>query len=319
MKSYARFSAVAAQCVGAIGILHVLLIPPTTIAKIAAPPATPVPWTPPAWFPTSSSSALWVLPDLDGGDVEESGPRLRARAAIVADLDTGEVLWSHRADERLPVASLTKTVSALALASVQTDLERTLDGELCVTPEQWPTRSGARSRFVTGACHAGWDFLGAALVKSDNRGAMGLATLSGLEYAGFVDRMVDVSRQLGMAHATWADPAGLEDDNLASARDMLKAIVAVSAHPTLSTVASAPQWTLERERGPIALGTTNKLIGVWETLAAKTGYTDTARYCFSQVVRTPSGRTLGTVVLGAPTSSARFRDTRALVEWAEAH
>jgi D-alanyl-D-alanine carboxypeptidase len=53
-----------------------------------------------------------------------------------------------------------------------------------------------------------------------------------------------------------------------------------------------------------------------QTLAAKTGYTDTAHYCFATVVRTEDGRRLAVVVLGAPTSDARFRDTEALLRWA---
>lgn len=313
MKTYASCAAALAQVVGAAGILHVLFTPPPTSAKVAVPDQ-PVQraWAPPSWFPEASADALWVLPELDGPNRHERGPRVRARAAIIADLDTGEVLWSQRADEALPVASLTKTTAALALASTAPSLDATY----CVTPDYWPSQRGARSKFHTGSCHDGWSYLGAALVASDNRGAMGLAAMSGLDYSAFIDRMDSVSAELGM-HATWADPAGLEDENLATARDMLKAIVGVSAHPDLSVAASARYWTLDRDGQQRRLNTTNKLIDRWEPLAAKTGYTSTARYCFSQVVQTRSGRRLATVVLGSPTRNSRFRDTALLVEWAE--
>ncbi|MEZ4319679.1 MAG: serine hydrolase [Myxococcota bacterium] len=341
MKTYASFAASAAHLVGAAGILHALFLSPTTSAMVTPDPdldpapssvadlgsAEPpfeigaphrvdfepsVPWTPPTWFPAEGADALWVLPELDGAPTHDRGPRVRARAAIVADLDTGEVLWAQRPDDALPVASLTKTVAALALASTEPDLQQTL----CVTEDLWPSRSGARSRFVTGACHTGWEYLGAALVASDNRGAMGLAGLSGLEYHAFVEQMETAGAQLGLK-ARWADPAGLEDENLASARDMLKAIVAVSAHPDLSLAASARTWKIDRDDGRRWLNTTNRLIDRWETLAAKTGYTSTARYCFSQVVQTRTGRTLATVVLGSPTMASRFADSRAMVDWAE--
>ena len=117
--------------------------------------------------------------------------------------------------------------------------------------------------------------------------------------------------------ATWADPAGLEDDNLASARDMLKAVVALSAHPDLTVAATAPFWQIDRDRGKRRLGTTNRLLTRWDTQAAKTGYTATARYCFATVVHTRSGRRLALAVLGAPTVESRFADARRLVEWAE--
>ena len=274
-------------------------------------PAGPLPWTPPAWHP-NVDGLLHVLEQLDGADAHEKGPRIRARAAIVADIDRGEVLWSRNADTLRTVASLTKMVSSLTLASHPHDL----DGTLCVSPEQWPSRAGARSRFETGVCHTGWEFLGAALVASDNRGAMALPALADVEYGQFVDDMHRVSRELRLEHSTWADPAGLDDANMASARDMLKAVVAVAAHPELSVAASARDWRIERKYGPQVLGTTNRLVDSYETLAAKTGYTDTARYTFATVVRTREGRHLAVAVLGAPTGGARFSDTRALIRWA---
>lgn len=267
-------------------------------------------WTPPGWLEGAEVSP-WALEALDGAPRYERGPKLRARAAFLADLDEGEVLYAKRSDEVFPVASLTKMVSALTLMSEAPALDR----PLCVGPEQYPTRNGAKSRFETGACHAGWDWLGAALVASDNRGAMGLATLSGLRYEAFVARMSEVSAELGLTGASWSDPSGIEEDDMASARDMAKAVVAVAAHPTLAMVASAPTWTIERRGGPFTLRSTNRLAEHWHTLAAKTGYTDPARYCFATAVEV-EGRQLVAVVLGAPTSEARFADTRKLVEWA---
>lgn len=290
---------------------------PTETEAVQAPPRRlldmPTPWAPPVWFPEATADALWVLPDLDTPAVHDRGPRHRAQSVIIADLDRGEVLFERRADELRPVASLTKMVSGLALASTEPDL----DQELCVSKAEWPSRSGARSRFETGVCHDGHEWLGAALVASDNRGAMGLASLSGLDYDHFLGRMADVSHELRLTGDTWSDPSGLEDDNMATARDMLKAVVAVASHPLLEPAASAKQWRLDRKKGPHVLGSTNRLVRRYETLAAKTGYTDTARYCFATVVRTDDGRTLAVAVLGAPTSSSRFSDTTALIRWAE--
>lgn len=278
------------------------------------PAAAPSPaWLPPAWFPEGSSAPLMVLPALDGDPTHRAGPKVRSPSAIVADLDRGEVLWARDPDGPRSIASVTKLFSALAVASTGADLDR----EHCVGLEQWPSRPGARSKFSTGDCRTGWDFLGGALVASDNRGAFALPTVADEDYFVFVDRMEDVARELGAEHATFADPAGLEDENMASARDVLKAVVAVAAHPELSIPASAPEWRIAGDRHARVLGSTNRLANRWETLAAKTGYTDTAKYCFATVVRTKSGRNLAVAVLGAPNSGTRFADTTALVEWAE--
>ncbi|MCB9688460.1 MAG: D-alanyl-D-alanine carboxypeptidase [Alphaproteobacteria bacterium] len=318
-----RTAVVALNATLAIGVLTAVW-PSSTPAKSQPPmplvqvlPEIPADvWTPPTWFPEATEDRLWVLEDLDGDGLDGRGPKLRASSAIIADLDRGEILWAKDADSPRSIASLTKMFAALALVSHE-DVD--LDREVCLGPEQWPSRPGGRSKFSTGDCHAGWEYLGGALVASDNRGAFSLPAVADAEFYTFVDRMDEVASDLRARSASFSDPAGLEDENRASARDVLKAVVAVSAHPTLAPVASAPWWTLDEGRGQRRINTTNRLVDAYETLAAKTGYTDTARYCFATVVRTASGRTLASVVLGAPTSGSRFTDTRALLTWADQH
>lgn len=311
MKTLIRVALTVTNLVLFAGLIAAVSLPEE---EAAAPVHVrkPTAWAPPTWFPEQGRDALWVLPEL-AGEGEATGPRVRARAAIVADLDTGRVLWSRDPDGLWPVASMTKLVSGLTLGASEPDLDR----ELCVTPELWPGIRGARSKFITGACHQGWEYVGAALVKSDNRGAMAFAPLAGLDHASFVDRMYEVSAELGMGEVEWTDPAGLADENMATARGMLKAVVAAAAHPVVAVPSTAPSWTIHRQRGPQELSSTNKLRERWNVLAAKTGYTSTAGWCFAQAIETDAGQRLATVVMGAPTDGARWQDTRRLVEHAE--
>ncbi len=268
----------------------------------------PQEWAPPLWHP--DPEALLVLPALDA--LAPDGLRtIRSKSGILADLDAGTVLWARDADTPRPVASITKIVSALALASFGANLEQTL----CVDAQLWTARPGASSRFETGSCHSGWDFLGAALVGSDNRGAWALPRLADRTTADFVAQMKEVSADLRMETAAWVDPTGIEDEDIASPRDVLKAIVAVASHPTLSYATSAPQWALWNEVHPRLVSTTNRLSDAYDFKAAKTGYTDAARYCFTGVVE-HEGHRLAFALLGAPTESARFADAEALVRWA---
>ncbi len=191
-----------------------------------------------------------------------------------------------------------------------------LDETYCVDPEIWPPSPGARSSFETGACHSGWDFLGSALVHSDNRGAMAMPWLAGLPYDGFVAAMNETMAELGV-DASFADPAGLSEEDRASARAALAVVVAVADHPGLAMMASAPTWRIDTDRGPRDLNTTNKLIRQYDVVAAKTGYTDAAGYCFASVLRTNDGGHYGVVVLGAPNDGTRFADTRRLIDWAD--
>ncbi len=277
-------------------------------------------WAPPAWFPDAARDRLWVLEELDGMPVHPRGPRVRARGGILADLDNGEILWAKDPDGLRPIASITKLVSSLALAS-DGNLRQRLDREVCVSLEQWPSRPGARSKFETDDCHEGWEFLGAALVSSDNRGAYAFPRLTDREYHDFVGRMNEVGRELGFDKAVFEDPSGLEDGNLASPRDVLKAVTAVALHPTLQIAASASSWRLDPSRGPRTVWSTNRLLREdwgFDTVAAKTGYTDTAYYCIAAVLESQaSGRRYGAVVLASPKNRTRFDDVRKLVSWAE--
>ncbi len=269
-------------------------------------------WTPPEWVEPETA---FLLDQLAAAPLRTQGPYVTALGAVVADLDAGVVLWGRDLDEPRAIASVTKLASALTMARVNPAPD--LDRSYCVTPELWPIKPGARSRFETGVCHPGWDFLGAALVQSDNRGAMALPWLAEVTYPQFLDAMADTTDALGL-DATWQDPTGLGEGNRASPRDVLKLAAVVADHPWLPMVATAPSWSIERSTGLQVLNTTNKLIDTFEPLVAKTGYTDAAGYCFATVVRTASGRRIGAVVLGAPNSRARFDDVARMVRWAEA-
>ncbi|MDP2311750.1 MAG: serine hydrolase [Pseudomonadota bacterium] len=316
-------SVVAAAALGSIGDLHAPDLAADS-APIVAPIAAALPtgpydstptWHRPTWFPAVTD--VDAVGQMDGPAIGGKGPSLRSRSVFVYDLDAGQALIDKNADVVRPVASLTKMVSSLALMSTEPDL----DTELCVTAAQYPTRSGARSRLSTGDCLGGWDVLGAALVASDNRAAYALAGISGLDMDDFVARMNAVSADLGMEHSSWSDPSGLEDDNLSTARDIARATVAVAAHPVLNTVSTAPFWDLHRsnKNAPRRLFTTDRLSGRTDldVLAAKTGYTDTARYCFSTMVQTQDGRRLVITLLGADGKLSRWADVDRILNWVE--
>ncbi len=272
-----------------------------------------LPWAPPSWHP--NPEALIGLPNMDVDVPQDlhSIKGMRSQSIFVFDLDAGEILVARAADEPRPVASLTKLTTSLAMASEDPDLDR----EFCINKEFWPTRPGARSKFSTGDCYTGWDLMGAALVASDNRGAYGMQVLSDLSYYDFVARMDQVSEELGMTRSTWADPSGLEDDNLSTARDMARAAVAVASHPTLAMAATAPAWWIVRTDVDQTrwLPSTDRLTGRAdvEVLAGKTGYTDTAGYCFAGVIQLKNGRRLALSVLGAPRSADRWADVDRIV------
>jgi D-alanyl-D-alanine endopeptidase (penicillin-binding protein 7) len=278
-------------------------------------PSNPdAPWAPPEWF--GSAEALLAIGQMDEPG-PRSGPAVRSRSVFVFDVDAGQVLFEKNADNIRPVASMTKLVSSLALASAEPNLERIF----CVGAEQYPTRNGALSKLSTGDCVTGWDTLGAALVASDNRAAFGMAAAAEMDLDSFIERMNSVSADLGMSSSSWSDPSGLEDENLSTARDMAKATLAVATHPVLSQVASAPFWDLHRtnRNEPRRLFSTDRLAGREDIVveAAKTGYTDTARYCFTTLLTTETGRRLVITLMGAEGKMTRWGDIERILSWLE--
>lgn len=317
----------AADLASALGVERAVANPSADTASDSLrdldAPVTEAPgaaWVRPTWYPaTSDIEALPMLAEPG----PRTGPNLRARSAFIYDLDAGRVLYEKNADNIRPVASITKLVSSLTFMS----LEPNLDDSMCVTAAQYPSRSGARSRLSTGDCLHGWDVIGAALVASDNRAALGLAAAAGTDVEAFVRQMNVVSAELGMEHSSWADPSGLEDENLSTARDIARATIAVAAHPVLSMVASAPFWDIQRSLGSDKddvqeihtrrLFSTDRMVGREDLTieAAKTGYTDTARYCFTTVMQTEDGRRLVVTLLGADGKQTRWADMNRVLDW----
>ncbi len=273
--------------------------------------ADPDAWVRPMWYPPTSEIEALPMMSAEG---PRKGPSVRARSAFIYDLDAGRVLFQKNADDIRPVASITKLVSSLTFMSLQPNL----DSQMCVTSAQYPSRNGARSHLSTGDCMQGWDVIGAALVASDNRAAIGLAAAAGTDVGDFVEHMNEVSEELGMESSSWADPSGLEDENLSTARDIAKATVAVASHPLLSMVASAPFWDVVRiGKQPRRLFSTDHMLGRDDVFieAAKTGYTDTAHYCFTTVLDTPDGRRVVVTLLGADGKQTRWADMNRILAW----
>jgi D-alanyl-D-alanine endopeptidase (penicillin-binding protein 7) len=285
-------------------------------ATLLAAEEVPSVWAPPDWFPEQTRPDLLAIEQMQGQAVRSS-PEFFSRSIFVYDLDRGEVLISRRADDLRPVASLTKVISGLSLASLEPDLERPLCTDLASKPA-WPGSVRVLRPWI---CTTGWDLVGAALVRSDNGAALSFPLIGGETEAGFAEIMNEVAASLAMDQSSFVEPSGADDENLSTARDMSRAIVAASAHPMLQPAFGTSYWDVSE----FGLGTVHRLrttIGFpqgtgAELQAAKTGYTDTAGFCFTSVLRTAQGRRLALTTLGAPNSWARWEDVKRALAWAD--
>lgn len=239
---------------------------------------------------------------------------LGSSVAYVIDQDTGEELVVKNADIPLPIASVTKLMTALVIA--ESDLP--LDGKVRITREDY-VRSNATSKLRNGMTMTREALLKAALVSSDNRAAHALARTYPGGKKAFVRAMNEKAEALGMTSSFFADPTGLDNRNHSSARDLGKLVSAVYEYQTVRTASTLPSARVRAGRQVLDFRTTNRLIGdpSWKIGIQKTGFTTAAGRCM--VVQSEVGeRRLVMVVLDSPDNSQRALDMRTMRTFVEA-
>ncbi|HVP38086.1 MAG TPA: D-alanyl-D-alanine carboxypeptidase family protein [Candidatus Saccharimonadales bacterium] len=239
-------------------------------------------------------------------------PRLRSRAAIVYDPDSDRVLYAKNPDQRLPIASLTKIMTALVLLETQPEW----DSVVAMTRED--IHDASRTRLRAGERIRKRDLLQLALMVSDNAATRALVRTSGIAHDEFLARMNARARALGMTGTRFEEETGLDPGNVSSVRDYARLMAAACKYPLVAEVTSTPHYEFRTSRGAHVLANTDRLLyGNYDVMGGKTGFINEAGYCFATVVRA-AGRQLVSVVLGAPTKGTRFLETARLIDWAGA-
>jgi D-alanyl-D-alanine carboxypeptidase len=245
------------------------------------------------------------------------GVEVSAKAAIVMDVDTGSVLFEKNADESVPIASLTKLVTAMTYLDQHPDLNQLIDFQ----QEDLGMIGG--SDFKVGETYKASDVFNAMLVGSVNESADALARVS-LGRDAFVDAMNRKAESIGMRGAHFVDPAGLNSQNRATARDVATALKAASAYPEIKAAMLQNTLILPSKFNPkpYKIKSTNLLLSTdinrapYKIVAAKSGTLPEAGYCFAQITQGPDGHRVIALVLGGDSHFARFQDVKALTYWA---
>lgn len=257
---------------------------PTPAVRSQLPPAPP-----------SSPASV----SLEGDDAFELRFRLKPpRAGIVFDLATGDVLWRHRPLEPLPVASLTKVMTALVVTTTTRpdDLVRIHADALRYTGRS----VGVLKRGKRVPVEA---LLSAALITSANDAATALAHHVGGSIHGFAHLMNERARVLGLGCTRFVTPYGGEKSDRSCAADLAALTRLTMAERRIARIARIPYTQIPADvKGKrLYLATTNPLLaaGYPGTIGLKTGYTVAAGRCLIAVVR-HGQRTLAAVLLHSP-------------------
>ncbi len=237
---------------------------------------------------------------------------LASSVALVVDLDTDEVLFSKNSDAVLPIASITKLMTAL----VVTEAGLPLDEMLTVTPQDAAVVAGSRTRLYAGNRLTRGEMLHLALMASENRAAHVL----GRTYPGgmnaFVAAMNDKALTLGMIDTQYVEPTGLSSDNQSSAHDLSLLVKAASGHSLLRELSTMPTAMVPLGRKQVQFRNTNGLVHnpEWDIGLQKTGYISAAGRCV--VMQTElAGRKLIMVLLDSAGKYSRIGDAERLRKW----
>ncbi len=237
---------------------------------------------------------------------------LKSSVALVVDQDTDEVLFSKNPQAVLPIASITKLMTAL----VVTEAGQPLDEVLTITQADVDTEKGTGSRLALGARLTRGEMLHLALMSSENRAANAL----GRHYPGglpaFVAAMNAKARALGMHDTRYVEPTGLSSRNQSSAKDLALLVKAAYAHDLIRELSTSPEKHVAVGPRELQFRNSNGLVfsPQWSIGLQKTGYIAEAGRCVVMQAEL-AGRKLIMVLLDSAGRYSRIADAERLRQW----
>ncbi len=237
---------------------------------------------------------------------------LRSSVAFVIDQDTGEVLFSKNATAVLPIASITKLMTAL----IVTEAELPLDQILTISQADVDTLKGTTSRLRVGARLSRGELLHLALMSSENRAAHALGRNYPGGVAAFVTAMNRKADELGMTGTQFADPTGLSSFNQSSARDLAVLVQASGANDLIRSLSTSPAHHVAVGARELYYRNSNRLVfsPQWTIGLQKTGFIREAGRCVVMQAQL-ADRHVIMVLLDATGPETRIADAERLRRW----
>ncbi len=245
-----------------------------------------------------------------------SGQEIASGSAMIVDLQTNKVLYSSHPDLVRPIASITKLMTAMVVLDAHLPMDEMLSVDISHTPEM----KGVYSRVRLKSKISRKNMLLLALMSSENRAAASLAHHYPGGYDAFIRAMNAKAKSLGMSHTRYVEPTGLSIDNVSTARDLTKMLIASKQYPLLGQLSTTKEDMATFSNPPYTLPfrNTNHLVyrNNWNIQLTKTGFTNNAGHCL--VMRTViNHRPVSLVVLDAFGKYTHFADANRLRNWME--
>ena len=231
---------------------------------------------------------------------------LASHAALVVDQDSGETLVTKNSDMEMPIASLTKLMTALVVLDAKLPMEETLE----ISNEDVDRERNTHSRLTVGTELTRSEMLLLALMSSENRAAMSLSRNYPGGRRAFIAQMNVKAKALGMTSTHFADPAGLSNQSVSTARDLQYLVKAAYAQPLIRYDSTREEHDVVVGRRILTFINSNRLVrggGDWDIGLQKTGFTNEAGRCLVMQVNL-QGRRLAMIFLDSFGKLTRYAD-----------
>ena len=282
------------EAYAAPGLAPVAQSADATRTATPASPAHPASTSPPA---TKSSHP----------HAAQSAPEVRSRIALVEDVLTSGVLLEKNADKVVPIASITKLMTAIVVLDAKQPLEETLT----ISDDDRDKVMGTISRLNVGWSLSREDMLHLALMSSENRAAAALSRYYIGGRPAFIEAMNAKAAELGMSHTHFVNPNGLTNENVSTAFDLAKLVQAAYQYPLIREFTTDPGREVQIGKYILAYVNSNRLVGHpdWDIQIQKTGFTNEAGRCLVMRVNLDD-RPVIMIFLDGDGKLTRFADAR---------
>lgn len=244
--------------------------------------------------------------------------RLKVSSAnvLVIDAAADRQIYAKAADEVTPIASVTKLMTAMVVLDAGLSLDELLD----IDTGDFDYLKGSHSRLAMGSTLTRREMLRLALMSSENRAASSLARHYPGGKRAFIEAMNVKAALIGMSHTHYADPTGLDADNVSTAHDLAKLVQAAATYPLIREFTTTPSYLVELQPTGRTLGFNNSNALVknqsWDIQLQKTGYIREAGKCVVMLVNIAS-KPFVIVLLDSFGRYTRIADAQRIKHWLE--
>jgi serine-type D-Ala-D-Ala endopeptidase (penicillin-binding protein 7) len=253
-----------------------------------------------------------AVPDIG----KDGGPNLLSHAAVVYDALTGRSLYTKNADNAMPIASITKLMTAMVVL----DAKQSLDEAIVISEADIDTLKSSRSRLPIGSTFRREDLMRLALMASDNRAAAALGRTYPGGSVAFVTAMNAKAQSIRLTQAHFVDPTGLAPGNVASPQDLAVLVAAASEYKMIREFSTTPELhvTLPDSGKQIGFNNTNSLVKSegWNIGLSKTGFINEAGKCLVMQA-TINNNPVVIVLLDSWGRLTRIGDANRVKKWLE--